>query len=292
MFFPLNAETSGGKSGLKGTMKAYLYAKKRIVFKYTRGPIIMMHYLLGVVRILRAGRIVGAREMGTFRYVLGKETMERVKKITGLVATVLVVTSVLCVTAAPARADIIVTFVSVVPVAGGFTWTYDATLGPNEETQETDLGGPFPTLFTLYDLSGLVPGSETQPSSSWTPSEQLTGVTPPGVSPIPPDDPTVLNITWSYGGTPSVIDDGTTSTDLGLFTFKSTFGGTSSLIAFSQEATKNNPGKPDDDTQIAGRGQIVGPDGSTTIPEPSSLLILGSGLLGFAGFAKKKLLFG
>jgi hypothetical protein len=218
--------------------------------------------------------------------------MKSVKRMTGLVAIVLVVISMLCVTAFPARADIIVTFVSVSgPVAGEFTWTYDATLGPNEETQETDGGGPFPTLFTLYDLFGLVPGSETQPSG-WTPSEQLTGVTPPGVSPIPPDDPTVLNITWNYSGTPSVTDDGTTSTDFGHFTFKSTFGGTSSLIAFTQQATKNNPTKPDDDTRIAGLGEIVGPAVSTTVPEPCSLLMLGSGLLGFAGFAKKKQLFG
>jgi PEP-CTERM motif len=146
--------------------------------------------------------------------------------------------------------------------------------------------GGHPTFFTLYDLNGLIAGSETQPSGFWTPTEQLIGITPAGVAPA--DNPSVLNITWSYSG-PLITDGNITSTNLGNFTFLSSFGGTSGLTAFSQQATKNNPLHPDDDTRIAGLGEIVGPAVSSTVPEPRSLLLLGSGLLGLASFTKRKL---
>jgi len=202
----------------------------------------------------------------------------------GLVGMVLLAIAMVWMTAATAKADLIVTFDSVAASGSNFLWTYNVELGPSQETTEGAAGHP--TFFTLYDLNGLIAGSETQPSGSWTPTEQLTGITPVGTAPV--DSPSVLNITWSYSG--KLIKDAKgKTTNLGDFTFLSSFGGVSGLIAFSQQATKNNPGKKDDDTRLAGIGEIVGPAVST-VPEPSSLLLLGSGLLGLAIFTKRKLL--
>lgn len=203
----------------------------------------------------------------------------------GLVGMVLLAIAMVWMTAAPAKADLIVTFDSVAKSGSNFLWTYNVELGPSEETTESG-GPPIPTFFTLYDINGLIAGTETQPAS-WTPTEQFIGITPVGVTPV--DSGSVLNITWSYSGS-QIIDGKGTTTNLGDFTFKSSFGGTNRFIAFSQQATKNNPLKPDDDTRIAGLGEIVGPGVSSTVPEPSSLLLLGSGLLGLASFTKRRLL--
>jgi hypothetical protein len=68
---------------------------------------------------------------------------------------------------------------------------------------------------------------------------------------------------------------------LGTFTFNSSQGNNNLLISYTQQATKDNPGQPDDDTRDAGLGNVVGP---SAVPEPASLLLCGTALslLGFA----------
>jgi hypothetical protein len=167
----------------------------------------------------------------------------------------------------PAQANIVVLLNSVTGPSGGqFTWSYEASLQVGEELNPGDVA--ITGFFTIYDISGLVLGSETQPLN-WTPSEQATGITPAGLSPT---DTAAPNITWTYSGpaiTPTVID-----ADLGTFTFKSTMGNNGLLIAYTQQAVKNNPGHTDDDTRDAGFGSVVGP--SASVPEPTSIILLGS----------------
>ena len=182
--------------------------------------------------------------------------------------------------AVPAQANIIIALNSVTgPVAGQFTWSYEGSLQAGAETTETSNNPNFPTFFTLYDVGGLVSGSETQPLG-WTATEQLVGVTPSGISPT--DSASVVNITWTYTGSQV-----TGPVDFGAFTFKSTEGNNGLFINFSQQDTKDNPGQLDDDTRLSGFGSIVGPSASQ-VPEPLTLSIFGAGLAGAAALRRRK----
>ena len=182
--------------------------------------------------------------------------------------------------AAPAQANILISLNGVSgPVAGVFTWSYEGSLQTGAETTENDPPGPFPTFFTLYDVGGLISGSETQPTG-WTATEQFVGVTPSGVSPT--DSASVMNITWTYTG--SLVQG---PVDFGAFTFGSTEGNNGFFINFSQQDTKDNPGAGDDDTRLSGFGTIVGPS-ATQIPEPLTLALFGAGLAGAAALRRRK----
>ena len=132
-----------------------------------------------------------------------------------------------------ANASIITSFVS---VTGGptYTWTYDATLSPDERLDPAATasavcaggalcspGGLTPasgTFFTIYDFNGYG-GSVTAPAS-WTAFTQLVGVTPSLLLPV--DSATVINISFFYNGpvlTTSTI--GTGVGNLGTFTITS-----------------------------------------------------------------------
>ena len=81
--------------------------------------------------------------------------------------------------AASARADIIPQLSSVTPDGPNFLWTYDVKITTAEEV-DTHAGTPTSTYgnyVTIYDVAGLVSGSESQPAG-WTASDQATGVTP------------------------------------------------------------------------------------------------------------------
>jgi hypothetical protein len=184
-----------------------------------------------------------------------------------------------CLMLMPAKANILVSFGSATG-AGPFTWTYNATLQVGEETSESDAGGPYPTFFTLYDIGGLVSGSESAPGG-WTATEQMTGITPTGLAPS--DSPSLVNITWTYTGAPIIP----TSTDaaLGAFSFNSTQGNQGLIITYTQQATKNNPGHPDDDSRDAGFGNVVGP---SAVPEPMTFSMMGLGLLGLGVMRRRQ----
>ena len=56
---------------------------------------------------------------------------------------------------------------------------------------------------------------------------------------------------------------------------------TLSRVSFNSPATTSNGG------QIGG-GDIIGGPESSPVPEPATLILLGSGLVGLAGFGRKK----
>ena len=148
--------------------------------------------------------------------------------------------------------DIIPALIPNPPAAavGGFTWNY-AGFVTNLQTVEH---GDF---FTIYDFGSFVSMSNLQPTG-WTFSSALVGVNPTLVNPI--DDPTRLNLTWTYTGTTPI--DGIAS--LGDF---SVIASTDqlSVSTFAAQATRTSG--PNAGSKIDNVGRIVVP-----VPEMSALL--------------------
>jgi hypothetical protein len=217
--------------------------------------------------------------MGTFKRSITE--MARFRKATmkslrggGLVLAALL----LLMSAGPARADIILNLVSVTPMGNDFQYTYSVEL-----TASTVLHGagggtnsgfsPSNNFFTLYDIQGLIAGSETYGGALATNSmhtEQALGATPTTESPIPPDSALVTNVTTYWTG-PDVSASGMPF-NMGTFSFLSSMALGSSMLAFTGASQKlenldfvaNNTG------QVAGPGAIV--------PEPGTLMLLALGL--------------
>ena len=164
-------------------------------------------------------------------------------------------------TALTARADIIASFDSIVPNGSNFQFNYTATVTGDQEVETGD-------FFTIYDFNGLVPNSGSMPPN-WSFSSAFLGRTPTQVN--PPDDPTILNITFTYTGTMPIIGPA----PLGTFSAVSNFG-QSHPGYFAAEATANPGGNKIDNV-----GVIPVP-----VPEISTfsqiLEVCGLGIVGFA----------
>lgn len=183
-----------------------------------------------------------------------------------------------------ARADIILNLVSVTPVGSDFEYTYSVTLAATTVLHAAGGGpnvgiSPSNTYFTLYDIPGLVAGSETfggalGVAGNQMHTEQLTGIKPVTETPVPPDSPTVMNITTYWTGADVSAAAGMPF-EMGTFSFLSTDPLGSAMLAFTAASQKledltlpaNNTG------QVAGPGAAVSP-----IPEPGTLALLAMGL--------------
>ncbi len=167
-----------------------------------------------------------------------------------------------------AQAYIWLTLVDVSPVGSDFQYTYTATLTAGSVLTSAG-GGPntgfFPSnnFFTLYDVPGLVPGSVTYGGALGVAgfsadAEEMLGDNPPGETPIPPDDPTLANITIYWTG-PDVAAAGPMDICLGTFTFLSTNPLGAGRLAYTA-ATQQLDGFPD--VTANNLSLIVGPDGA------------------------------
>jgi len=164
-------------------------------------------------------------------------------------------------TALIAHADIIPSFDSITPSGSNFQFNYTATVTGDQRVETGD-------FFTIYDFNGLVPNSATMPAN-WSFSSLLIGVTPSRVN--PPDDPTILNITFTYTGTTPIIGPA----PLGTFSAVSNFG-QSHPGYFAAEGTLILLG-----TKVDNVGVVPVP-----VPEISTfnqiIEICGLGIVGFA----------
>jgi hypothetical protein len=171
----------------------------------------------------------------------------------GLVATGLAV-----------HADVIPTLSSISAAGSDFTWDYSS----NVTVDEMVVTGDF---FTIYDFGNFVTGSNAQPTG-WIFSSSLIGTTPSRVSPI--DNPTLLNLTWTYNGTTPING----SAALGIF---SIITETNQLRTsdFAAQATRSTG--PNAGTKVDNVGNI-----SVPVPEMSALLpilsVCGAGVLSLA----------
>lgn len=165
---------------------------------------------------------------------------------------------------------------------GLFQWSYDIFLDGGTTGSQIKPDATNPPIFTFYDITGYVAGSEgVTPSAGtakWTASEQLLGVTPIGISPFPPDDPNLLNVTITYTGTDTISVAANARQQVATLTFESRNNviGTSNLQYaghdFDHAGTYQRNG-----------GYIEGP----AVPEPAFYQL--SALLGLGGFGLLRL---
>jgi len=168
--------------------------------------------------------------------------------------------------AVSARADINVNWLSTVPGATTTIWSYTINVTSSQIVQSGN-------FFTIYDFGNIVPNSDHAPAG-WTLSTSFTGPTPNKV--LPPDDPSILNLTWTYSG-PTIP---TETYNLGPFSVEVDGIQTEFRHTYFTGAGTMSVG-PEAGSIIGNIAPIVVPNGA--VPEPSSLaLIAAAGVFGFA----------
>ena len=168
-----------------------------------------------------------------------------------------------------ARADLIPSFEGTAPGDVGTLWNYSVSVTVEQNANTGD-------YFTIYDFGNIIPASNTQPAG-WTLTTSFLGVTPAQI--IPPDDPSVLNLTWTYSG-PTIFGTSPAGQDIGPFQVE---------VAGQQTQTKNSffaaqgtlAEGPEAGSKVGNVGLIVVP-----VPEPSAIaLMVGAAALGLLGRA-------
>ena len=178
------------------------------------------------------------------------------KKISAVIALLGVVAAVSVV-----RADIIPSFGGTSPGTGTNTvWNYSINITTDQQVMAGD-------FFTIYDFGPFIAGSATEPAG-WTFSSSL--VTTPPAGTIPPDNPSLEDLTWTYIGA-TTIPNGTHLGPFSVTQATTQFQEVPSLQTgyFAALATRSDG--QDAGSKISNVGRVSVP---VPVPEPTTLSLL------------------